>query len=188
VARAGTRAGGGRSGARPAVSGLVRRVLILYDHGDLVEIWANAIAEGARSVSGVEVAVQYPRQTTKDDLSAAHALIVGTPHRTGIKGSLKLWMDTTGDLWEEGTLAGKIGAAFTASAGRHSGTEFTLLNVLHWFLGNGMIVAGLPWTLRMQQSGSYYGATAIDGVTEEDLEQARARGRRVAELALRLTA
>lgn len=91
----------------------------------------------------------------------------------------------TGDLWEEGTLAGKIGAAFTASAGRHSGTEFTLLNVLHWFLGNGMIVAGLPWTPRMARAGSYYGATAIGSVTEEDLEQARALGRRVAELALR---
>ena len=162
------------------------RVLILYEHGDLVEALANAIAEGARSAPGVEVAVQWPRQTTKEDLVAAQALIIGTPNWTGIKGSLKLWLDTTGDLWEEGSLAGKIGAAFTASAGRHSGTEFTLLNVLHWFLGNGMIVAGLPWTPRMERAGSYYGATAIGSVTAEDLEQARALGRRVAELALRL--
>ncbi len=51
-------------------------------------------------------------------------------------------MDTTGDLWEEGVLAGKVGAAFASSAGRHSGTEFTLLNVLHWLLGNGMVVVG----------------------------------------------
>ena len=164
------------------------RVLILYEHGDLVEVLANAIAEGARWVPGVEVAVQWPRPTTKEDLVAAQALIIGTPNWTGIKGSLKLWLDTTGDLWEEGSLAGKIGAAFTASAGRHSGTEFTLLNLLHWFLGNGMIVVGLPWTPRMERAGSYYGATAIGSVTAEDLEQARALGRRVAELALRLTA
>ncbi len=163
------------------------RVLILYEHGDLVEVLANAIAEGARLVPGVEVAVQWPRQTAKEDLVAAQALIIGTPNWTGIKGSLKLWLDTTGDLWEEGSLAGKIGAAFTASAGRHSGTEFTLLNVLHWFLGNGMIVAGLPWTPTMERAGSYYGATAIGGVTAEDLEQARALGKRVAALALRLT-
>jgi NAD(P)H dehydrogenase (quinone) len=163
------------------------RVLILYEHGDMVEALANAIAEGARSVPGVEVAVQWPRQTTKEDLVAAQALILGTPNWTGIKGSLKLWLDTTGDLWEEGSLAGKIGAAFTASAGRHSGTEFTLLNVLHWFLGNGMIVAGLPWTPRMARAGSYYGATAVGDVTQEDLEQAQALGRRVAELAARLT-
>jgi NAD(P)H dehydrogenase (quinone) len=164
------------------------RVLILYEHGDLVEELANAIAEGARWVPGVEVAVQWPRPTTKEDLVAAQALIIGTPNWTGIKGSLKLWLDTTGDLWEEGSLAGKIGAAFTASAGRHSGTEFTLLNLLHWFLGNGMIVVGLPWTPRMERAGSYYGATAIGSVTAEDLEQARALGQRVAELALRLTA
>ncbi|MDW8326505.1 MAG: NAD(P)H-dependent oxidoreductase [Anaerolineales bacterium] len=170
------------------MSSTICRILILYEHGDLVEILANAIAEGARSVPGVEVKVQWPRQTTKEDLIAAHALVIGTPNWTGIKGSLKLWLDTTGDLWEEGTLTGKIGAAFTASAGRHSGTEFTLLNVLHWFLGNGMIVVGLPWTSRMREAGSYYGATAIGRVTEDDLEQARALGKRVAELTLRLAA
>jgi NAD(P)H dehydrogenase (quinone) len=92
-----------------------------------------------------------------------------------------------GDLQrEEGSLRGKVGAAFTTSAGRHSGTEFTLLNILHWFLGNGMIVAGLPWTPRMERSGSYYGVTAIRQVTGEDLEQARALGQRVAEIARRL--
>jgi NAD(P)H dehydrogenase (quinone) len=115
-------------------------------------------------------------------------VIIGTPNWTGIKGSLKLWMDTTGDLWEEGVLAGKVGAAFTSSAGRHSGTEFTLLNVLHWLLGNGMVVVGLPWTPIMERSGSYYGATAVDGVTDDDLAQAQALGQRVAEIAIRLMA
>ncbi len=118
--------------------------------------------------------MQKPKQTTKADLVATDALIIGSPNWTGIKGSLKLWLDTTGDLWEEGTLADKIGAAFTASDGRHSGTEFTLLNVLHWMLGNGMLIVGLPWTPLMQRAGSYYGATAYGQVTEEDLAQARA--------------
>jgi NAD(P)H dehydrogenase (quinone) len=49
-----------------------------------------------------------------------------------------------------------------------------------------MIVVGLPWTDRMRQSGSYYGATAHGEVTDADREQARALGRRVAEVALRL--
>lgn len=164
------------------------RILILYEHGDLVEVLSQAIAEGARSVSGTEVLIKWPRQTSKEDLTAVDALIFGTPNWTGIKGSLKLWMDTTGDLWEEGSLAGKVGAAFTASAGPHSGTEFTLLNVLHWFLGNGMLIVGLPWSERMERSGSYYGATAVGRLTEDDLVQAQTLGRRVAEVACKLAA
>lgn len=116
----------------------------------------------------------------------ADGIIIGTPNWTGIKGTLKRWLDTTGDLWEEGSLSGKVGAAFTSSAGRHSGTEFTLLSVLHWMLGSGMIIVGLPWSPLMEQAGSYYGATAVGTITEADLIQARALGRRVAELALQL--
>lgn len=163
-----------------------QRILILCDHGDLVEDLAQAVVGGASSVPGMEVVLRHHRQATRDDLIAAAALIIGTPNWTGIKGSLKLWLDTTGDLWEEGSLAGKVGAAFTSSAGRHSGTEFTLLNVLHWFFGNGMIVVGLPWTPQMERSGSYYGATAVGVVTAEDRQQAWALGQRVAELVRRI--
>ena len=49
-----------------------------------------------------------------------------------------------------------------------------------------MIVVGLPWSDRMRESGSYYGATAHGSVTDVDRAQARALGRRVAELAVRL--
>jgi NAD(P)H dehydrogenase (quinone) len=161
------------------------RVLILYDHGTQVEVLAQAIYEGAHRIDGTEVVLQRPRQTTKDDLTAAHGIILGTPNWTGIKGTLKQWMDTTGDLWEEGTLAGKVGGAFTTSAGRHSGTEFTLLTLLHWMLGNGMIIVGLPWNSAMETSGSYYGATAIGAVTEHDRAQAYSLGQRVATIARR---
>ncbi len=162
------------------------RILILYDQGDLIDDLAQAIAAGASAVPSTEVVLRRPRQTNKAELIAAHALIIGTPNWTGIKGSLKLWLDTTGDLWEEGSLAGKVGATFTSSAGPHSGTEFTLLNVLHWMLGNGMIIVGLPWSARMERSGSYYGATAIGSVSDDDREQARALGRGVAEVTRRL--
>jgi len=49
-----------------------------------------------------------------------------------------------------------------------------------------MVVVGLPWSERMRVSGSYYGATAVGQVTEDDRAQARELGRRVAELAARL--
>lgn len=135
---------------------------------------------------GTVVVRKKPREATRDDLIGADGIIIGTPNWTGIKGTLKRWLDTTGDLWEEGVLAGKVGAAFTSSAGRHSGTEFTLLNVLHWQLGSGMVIVGLPWSPLMERAGSYYGATAIGMVNPEDVAQAEALGRRVAEVAAKL--
>ncbi len=162
------------------------RILIVTERDHPLEVLAGAIAEGARSLPGAEVILKSPDQASKDDLIAAHALILGTPNWTGIKGSLKVWLDETGKIWEDHVLAGKVGATFTTSWGRHSGTEFTLLNVLHWFLGNGMIIVGLPWTDRMRASGSYYGATAIGDVTEDDVQQARDLGKRVAEVTARL--
>lgn len=162
------------------------RIFILHDVGDHVAQLAQAIAAGVATVPGAEVKVRLPNHATKADLLEADGIIIGTPNWTGIKGTLKRWLDTTGDLWEEGSLAGKVGAAFTSSAGRHSGTEFTLLSVLHWMLGGGMIIVGLPWTPLMEQAGSYYGATSIGDLTEADLLQAQALGRRVAQLAVQL--
>ena len=50
-----------------------------------------------------------------------------------------------------------------------------------------MLIVSLPWSERMRRSGSYYGATAHGEVTDDDREQARALGRRVAETALLLS-
>ena len=51
-----------------------------------------------------------------------------------------------------------------------------------------MVVVGLPWSDAMRLSGSYYGATAAGQVPEEDLEQDRALGPRVAGCGPRLGA
>ena len=62
----------------------------------------------------------------------------------------------------------------------------TLLQLIHWMLACGTVVVGLPWSDAMRTSGSYYGATAVGGVTEEDLAQARELGARVATVAAKL--
>lgn len=164
------------------------RVLVLYDsRGGLVEHLAEAIGEGVREVP---VAVLVARRLDAADpreLLHCDALIIGSPNWSGMTGKLKEWFDYSGDLWQTGELAGKPGAAFAAGYSRSGGIEATLLQLLHLLLGHGMIVVGLPWTDRMRVSGSYYGATAHGTVTDDDRAQARALGRRVAELALRLT-
>ena len=168
-------------------SGSPARVLLLFDsRGGLTEQLAEAIAEGVRAVPGAELRYRRLDDADPKELLELDALILGSPNWSGMTGKLKDWMDHSGDLWETGELAGKVGACFTAGWSRSGGIEATLLQLIHLILSHGMVFVGLPWTETMRRSGSYYGATAHGEVTEEDRQQARALGRRVAETALRL--
>jgi NAD(P)H dehydrogenase (quinone) len=163
------------------------RILVLYDsRAGLVRGLAEAVGEGVRSVDGAELVERPIDDAEPADLLRCDALILGSPNWTGVSGKLKTWMDESGDLWESGDLAGKLGAAFTAGWSVNAGVEATLLQLFHILVGHGMIFVGLPWSERMRASGSYYGATARGELIEEDREQARALGRRVARLAVRL--
>jgi NAD(P)H dehydrogenase (quinone) len=168
---------------------LPANVLLLVDsRGGLTGRLAEAIAEGVRSVDGVALSHRTIDEAAARELLDCDALIVGSPNWSGMTGKLKEWFDYSGDLWESGELAGKVGAAFTAGWSRSGGIEATLLQLLHLLLAHGMIVVGLPWSETMRRSGSYYGATAHGDVTDDDRAQARALGRRVAALAMRLSA
>lgn len=162
-------------------------VLILYDrHGPVIEPLAEAVCEGVSQVAGASPIKRRIEEAGRQDLLSAGGLILGSPNWSGITGDFKGWLDDQGDLWEEGVLAGKVGAAFTTGRGRHSGLEFTLLSLIHWMLACGMVVVGLPWSDRMRVSGSYYGATAAGEVSLDDTIQARQLGERVARFSLRL--
>lgn len=162
-------------------------VLVIYDSREgLVADLARAVGAGVESIGGVELRARTVDEARPEELIEANALILGSPNWTGMTGRLKEWMDRSGDLWESGELAGKPGGAFTAGWSPHGGLEATLLQLTHLILGHGMVFVGLPWSERMRQSGSYYGATAHGSVTDDDREQAFALGRRVAEFALKL--
>ena len=108
------------------------RIVVLYDGiGHHLEKMAQAVVQGASLVDRTEVSLTEIRTANQRDISEADALILGSPNWSGMSGSMKLWLDEQGDLWEDGTLAGKIGAAFTSGRGRHSGLEFTLLSIIH---------------------------------------------------------
>jgi NAD(P)H dehydrogenase (quinone) len=164
----------------------VARVLLLYDsRGGLTEQLAGAVEAGILAVGG-ECLRRRVDDAAPADLLHADGIVIGSPNWSGLTGKLKDWFDYSGDLWETGELAGKVGAAFTAGYSRSGGIEATLLQLLHLLFAHGMVVVGLPWSETMRTSGSYYGATAHGAVTAADREQARALGRRVAELTARL--
>ena len=135
---------------------------------------------------------------TLDDLRAADAIIFGTPTRYGnMIAQLKFLIDSTGEMWAKGELEGKPAGVFTATGTTHGGQETTLLTMMVPLLHLGMLIVGVPYStpgmLHTEgRGGTPYGATTVAGGRNElapapqDLEIARALGRRVAEVARKL--
>jgi NAD(P)H dehydrogenase (quinone) len=152
------------------------KVLVVYYslYGHIYRM-AQAVAEGAQSVAGVEAELRQVPETlpdevlvkmgafetrkqqagvpivTLDDLVNADALVFGTPTRFGnMCGQMRQFLDTTGQLWLKGALVGKVGSVFTASATQHGGQESTILSFHITLLHQGMVIVGLPYTFAGQ--------------------------------------
>lgn len=167
------------------------RVLVLYHstYGH-IETMAQAVAEGARAVEGVQVDIKrvpelVPEElaiksgykmdqaapiATVADLENYDAVIVGAGTRFGTAASqMRNFLDQTGGVWMKGGLVGKVGGAFTSTATQHGGQETTLIGLIQTLLHHGMVIAGLPYAWAGQSridemtGGSPYGATTITG-------------------------
>ena len=167
------------------------KILVLYysAYGH-VEIMAEAVAEGARQVSGATVTIkrvpelvpdevarksghkldQKAPVATIDELANYDAIIVGTPTRFGrMSSQMASFLDQAGGLWMSGALNGKVGGAFASTATQHGGQETTLFSVITNLLHFGLTVVGLPYSFQGQMKideitgGTPYGATTIAG-------------------------
>jgi NAD(P)H dehydrogenase (quinone) len=169
----------------------VPRILVLYYSGyGHVETMAGAVAEGAASVEGTEVAVKRVPELVPDEVARGagmkldqeapfadpgelgdyDAVIVGSPTRFGnMAAQMRNFWDQTGPLWIRGALVGKVGAAFTSTASQHGGQEMTIVSIHTTLLHHGMIIAGLPYSwpgnAQMEEisGGTPYGASTIAG-------------------------
>ncbi len=131
------------------------------------------------------------------DLTECAGLIVGSPTRFGnMAAPLKYFFDGTSSLWLSGGLAGKPAGVFTSTQTMHGGQETTLLSMMLPLLHHGMYLVGIPYTepalSSTRSGGSPYGASHVAGtsaatLSEDEQDLARVLGRRVAELAVRLS-
>ena len=167
------------------------KVLVLYYsmYGH-IETMAEAVAEGARSVSGTEVIIKRVPETIPADQAATHgvkldqkapvatpneladydAIIFGTPTRFGnMAGQMRTFLDQTGGLWVKGSLVGKIGSVFSSTGTQHGGQETTITSFHSTLLHHGMIIIGVPYAcaglVKMDEvtGGTPYGATTLAG-------------------------
>ncbi|NWF98599.1 MAG: NAD(P)H:quinone oxidoreductase [Nitrospirae bacterium] len=201
------------------------KVLILFYsmYGHIYKM-AEAVAKGVNEVSTAEAILRRVPETlseeilnkmkaseaqkafshipvcTLDELASADAIIFGTPTRFGnMCGQMRQFLDSTGSLWAQAALVGKVGSVFTSSNTQHGGQESTILSFYNTLLHHGMIIVGLPYTFQGQMrideitGSSPYGASTIAGPkgermpSENELEAARFQGRHVAKIALKLT-
>ena len=134
---------------------------------------------------------------SRQDLAECSGLLLGSPTRFGnMAAPLKHFLDGLGAEWVSGTLVGKPAAVFTATSTMHGGQESTLLSMMLPLLHHGAMVLGIPFTeaaLNTTTSGGTpYGASHVSGVdgqralSADEKLLARALGRRVAQVALRL--
>lgn len=142
------------------------------------------------------VPAEGPPYCEIDELAACDGLVLGSPTRFGnMAAPLQHFLDRTSSLWLDGTLAGKPAGVFTTSSSLHGGQESTLLSMAVPLIHHGMLFVGVPYTeqalFSTRTGGSPYGATRIvsdwsEGFSDDEKQIARALGRRIAELAIRL--
>jgi NAD(P)H dehydrogenase (quinone) len=167
------------------------KVLVLYYsmYGH-IESMAEAVAEGARSVAGTEVALKRVAETipaeqaaaygvkldqkapvaTPDELGSYDAILFGTPTRFGnMSAQMRTFLDQTGALWMKGALVGKVGSVFVSTGTQHGGQETTITSFHSTLLHHGMVIVGVPYAcqglVKMDEvtGGTPYGATTLAG-------------------------
>ena len=157
-------------------------LIVYYSMYGHISRMAEAVKEGAGSVSGADVRICRVPETLPEEvlqkmgaletqkslahvpvcqveeLAAADAIIFGAPTRFGnMCGQMRQFLDATGGLWAKGALVGKVGSVFTSSATQHGGQESTILSFHVTLLHHGMVIVGLPY--------AFAGQMRIDEIT-----------------------
>ena len=146
------------------------------------EKMARGVVKGARAVPGTIVTLKRVEDVTATLLFRSDAVIVGSPvYWSNMAGAVKSFFDDWQfkfGVFPEFKMKNKVGAAFTTGGQVSSGKEVTMLTILAAMLGNKMIVVS---------EGGAFGASATTegmspGIDERELADARALGKRVAEV------
>jgi NAD(P)H dehydrogenase (quinone) len=191
-------------------------ILYYSRHGSTARL-AEQIARGVNSVAGCNarlrtvptvstdtqatapaVPTEGAPYATNADLAECAGLIMGSPTRFGnMAAALKYFLDGTASDWLSGSLAGKPAGVFTSTSSLHGGQETTLMSMALPLIHHGMLFVGIPYSepaLNATRSGGTpYGATHIafqqgeTTPTEHEAACARTLGRRVADIAARLS-
>jgi multimeric flavodoxin WrbA len=187
----------------------MKRIALVYHsaHGHTQHI-AKHVAEGARSVDGVEVRLLQADEVARapDVLEDFDGIIFGSPtYLGGVSGPFKSFMDSTGRMWRNQQLKGKLAAGFTVSSLPSGDKQSTLVSMFIFAMQHGMIWvgnpilpeqhAGVPYEEAAYRLGSWSGlmAQAVHGAAADafvpgDIKTARMFGENFAVEVMRVQA
>ena len=193
-------------------------LVLYYSRGGSVARLARQIARGIGEVPGMAarlrtvppvtamtlpIAPPVPEEgapyVEPADLAECVGVALGSPTRFGnMAAPVKRFIDGLGAEWASGTLVGKPAAVFTSTASMHGGQESTLLSMQLPLLHHGCVIVGIPFTepalSHTHTGGTPYGASHVAGAaddpqpSEDEVQLARALGRRLATIARKLAA
>lgn len=180
----------------------VKKLAVIYHsaHGHTEHI-ANHVVEGARGVPLTEVHLLKAQHLagTPDELLAYDGFILGSPtYLGGVSGVFKTFMDSTGRLWRDQRLKGRLAAGFTVSSLPAGDKQSTLQSMFVFAMQHGMVwignpvipeqLMGVPYDEAANRLGSWSGlmaqaghASPADSFVRGDIKTARMFGRNFAE-------
>ena len=152
-------------------------IVIYYSRSGNTKTMAETIAESMND-AGLTTTCAAVSDVEVEQLLEYDAIVMGSPTYYGhMAGPIKQFFDDAVSL--HGKLDGKVGAAFTSSANIGGGNETTIMGITEAMMIAGFVVQGDP-------QGDHYGPVSIGKPDERVQKQCRRRGRRIAELTMRL--
>ena len=192
-------------------------LVVYYSRNGSTEALAREVCRGVDSVQDIaarlrtvapvssvaeasagEIPESGPPYVSGEDLAECIGLVMGSPtHFGNMAAPLKFFIDSTVSEWFNGTLVGKPAGVFSSTSSLHGGQETTLISMALPLLHHGMLITGIPYTEpalgKTTTGGTPYGATNVTWnredarLSDDEIALARALGRRVAEVADRLS-
>lgn len=156
---------------------MAKGLVIYFSKTGNTKKMAEVIAEEMNS-TGLKSDCKSVEQVKVDDLLAADAVVIGSPTYYGLPaaGIIQLFDDS---VVKHGSLAGKVGAAFSSSANIGGGNETTVIAILEAMLIHGMIIAG-------DAKGDHYGPVSIGKPDERVIKQCKRKAQSITGLTAKL--
>src|SRR5205085_6247672 len=123
---------------------IMGKILVLYDSlsGNTGKM-ADLVAEGSRTIAGVEVRLRSITEATPDDVLWCDGLAVGSPTNMGLLSwkMKRFWDETMQEHWME--VDGKVACAFSSAGGWGGGMELACQSILTVLMNFGFLFFGV---------------------------------------------